>query len=79
MAGAALVTHAWLTRIIQDQNTLAQALTLALAISAGLAVLAIAGRLLRIPEFDEAVSSARAGTEVARPLREPLWRDTIRF
>jgi putative peptidoglycan lipid II flippase len=60
MAGAALVTHAWLTRIIQDQNTLAQALTLALAISAGLAVLAIAGRLLRIPEFNEAVSGARA-------------------
>jgi putative peptidoglycan lipid II flippase len=60
MAGAALVTHAWLTRIIQDQNTLAQALALALAISAGLAVLAIAGRLLRIPEFNEAVSGARA-------------------
>ncbi len=44
MAGAALVTHAWLTRTIQDQNTLAQALTLALAIGAGLAVLAIAGQ-----------------------------------
>ena len=60
MAAAALQTHAWLTRIIQDRNTLGQAVTLALAITAGVAVLAIAGRLLRIPEFDEAVSSARA-------------------
>ena len=57
--GAALETHRWLTRIIQDQSTLAQAFTLALAIIAGVAVLAVAGRLLRIPEFDEAVSSAR--------------------
>jgi putative peptidoglycan lipid II flippase len=60
MAAAALITHAWMTRIIQDQNTLAQAVTLALAIAAGLAVLAITARIARIPEFDEAVSSARA-------------------
>jgi putative peptidoglycan lipid II flippase len=60
MAGAALVAHSWLTRLIEDQNTLAQSVTLALAIAAGVAVLAVAGRLLRIPEFDEAVSSARA-------------------
>ena len=60
MAGAALAAHAWLTRIIHDQSTLAQAVALALAIAAAVVVLAVAGRLLRIPEFDEAVASARA-------------------
>jgi putative peptidoglycan lipid II flippase len=60
MAAAALMTHAWMTRMIGDQNTLAQAVTLALAIAAGLAVLAITARIVRIPEFDEAMASARA-------------------
>jgi putative peptidoglycan lipid II flippase len=59
MAGAAQVTHAWVTGTIQDQNTLAQAAALALAIGAGVAVLAIAAKILRIAEFDEAVTSAR--------------------
>ena len=60
MAGAARGTHAWVTHAIQDQNTFAQASALALAIGAGVAVLAIAAKLLRISEFDEAVSLARA-------------------
>ena len=60
MAAAALMTHAWMTRTIQDPNTLAQAIALALAIAAGLVVLAITARIVRIPEFDEAVSRARA-------------------
>ena len=60
MAGAALAVHAWLTQTIQDQNTSAQAITLALAIGAGVAVLAVTAKILRIAEFDEAVSSARA-------------------
>ena len=60
MAGAALAAHAWLTQTIQDQNTSAQAITLALAIGAGVAVLAVTAKILRIAEFDEAVSSARA-------------------
>ena len=59
MAGAAQVTHAWVTGTIQDQNTLAQAAALALAIGAGVAVLAIAAKILRIAEVEEAVASAR--------------------
>ena len=59
MAGAAQATHAWVTGTIQDQDTLAQAAALALAIGAGLAVLAIAAKILRIAEFDEAVTSVR--------------------
>jgi putative peptidoglycan lipid II flippase len=60
MAVAALMTHAWTTRTLEAQSTLAQAAALALAMAAGLAVLAIAARIARIPEFDEAVASARA-------------------
>jgi putative peptidoglycan lipid II flippase len=60
MAVAALAVHAWLTRTIQDQNTSAQAFTLALAIAAGLAVLAVTARTLGIAEFDEAAASVRA-------------------
>ena len=60
MAGAALAAHTWLTQTIQEQNTSAQAITLALAIGAGVAGLAVTARILRIAEFDEAVSSARA-------------------
>jgi len=60
MAAAARATHAWVTQAIQDQNTLAQASSLALAIGAGVAVLAITAKLLRMAEFDEAVSAATA-------------------
>jgi putative peptidoglycan lipid II flippase len=60
MAAAALAAHAWLTRTIQNQNTPSQAVTLALAIGAGLVVLAVTARILRIAEFDEAVASAHA-------------------
>jgi putative peptidoglycan lipid II flippase len=60
MAAAALMTHERVTQIIQDQTTFAEAMALALAIVAGVAVLAITARILRIAEFDEALSSARA-------------------
>ena len=60
MAATARATHAWVTQAIQDQNTLAQASSLALAIGAGVAVLAITAKLLRMAEFDEAVSAATA-------------------
>jgi putative peptidoglycan lipid II flippase len=60
MAAAARATHAWVTQAIQDQNTLAQVSALALAIAAGVAVLAITAKLLRIAEFDEAVAGATA-------------------
>ncbi len=59
MAGTAQLTHESVTRAIQDQNTFAQAISLVLAIVAALVVLAAAGRLLRIAEFDEAEARLR--------------------
>jgi putative peptidoglycan lipid II flippase len=60
MAAAARGTHAWVTHAMQDHNTFAQAGALGLAIGAGVVVLAITAKFLRIAEFDEAVSAAQA-------------------
>jgi putative peptidoglycan lipid II flippase len=60
MAAAARATHAWVTHAIQNQNTFAQASALALAIGAGVVVLAISAKFLKIAEFDEAVAAAQA-------------------
>jgi putative peptidoglycan lipid II flippase len=59
MAAAARATYAGVTHTIQDQNTFAQASALALAIVAGVVVLAITAKFLRIAEFDEVVSAVR--------------------
>jgi putative peptidoglycan lipid II flippase len=63
MAAAAAATEKWLIAIstsgVQESNAVAQAGSLFAAICAGLVVLAITARLLRIREFDEALALVR--------------------
>ena len=79
MAGAAQATHAWVTGTIQDQDTLSQAAALALAIGAGLAVLLIAAKILRIAEFDEAVDERRGCRHGSCSTAESALDGVIRF
>lgn len=53
------ITTAMSTNGVQESNALAQAASLFIAIGAGLVALAVAVRLLRIREFDEAVALVR--------------------
>jgi putative peptidoglycan lipid II flippase len=54
MAAVAFVVEHWLTIVAPSAGTIAQALRLATAIGSGLIMLAIVGKLLRMPELDEA-------------------------
>ena len=69
MAIAALATERWISTIVPGAGFLEQAVRLTAAIVAGLCVLAIAAKLLRIPEFDEAASALTSRFRRADPPR----------
>jgi putative peptidoglycan lipid II flippase len=59
MSGAVLGIHRGLYRIASEGGTVSQALVLLLAVSGGLAVLAVCAKLLRIEPFEEVVRQLR--------------------
>lgn len=66
MALVAIGTERWAVTIVEGPGTIAQAVRLATAMTAGLVALVLSAKLLRIAEFDEAVSTL--GTRVKKLL-----------
>jgi len=59
MALVAVTTERWSVTVVSGQGALGQAVRLSAAIGAGLTALAASAKLVRIPEFDEALELAR--------------------